>query len=207
MVVVIVARGMRLVIVIVITVVRCCLGMPSVVVIVPASSAWSPGLPPLSCSSSNAISSTPFGRHHPGTAEVRRVDQTVEPAFELQPVDHEDPRFADGPRVGRGRLVDMRIPVGADERRDGDVLSTDALHPYRENREGSHHRIGLSDCAKAGAASDTARTAVADIRSALRVGMETPFRLRDGGAGRPVWQDRPPARRPATARRRDPRRG
>jgi len=80
------------------------------------------------------------GRHHPDTAEVRSIDQPVQPAFELQPVDDEDLRFADGPRIGRGRLVDMRIPVGADERRDGDVLSADTLHYVAENREGGDHR-------------------------------------------------------------------
>ena len=88
------------------------------------------------------------GRHHPDTAEVRSVDQTIQPALELQPVDDNDLRFADGPRVGRGRLVDMRITVGADERRDGDVLSADALHHVAEDREGGDHRdrsVGLCD--------------------------------------------------------------
>ena len=58
------------------------------------------------------------GRHHAHAIEIRSVDQTVEPTFELQPVDDKDRRSTDGPRVGGGRLVDMRIPVGADERRD-----------------------------------------------------------------------------------------
>ena len=40
------------------------------------------------------------GRHHPDAAEVRRVDQPVQPAFELQPVDDEKPGVADGPRIG-----------------------------------------------------------------------------------------------------------
>ena len=89
-----------------------------------------------------------FGRHRAYAAEVRGVDQPVQPAFELQPVDDQDLRFADGPRVGRGRLVDMRIAVGADERRDGDVLSADPLHHVAEDREGGDHRdrfAGLRD--------------------------------------------------------------
>ena len=80
------------------------------------------------------------GRHHADAAEVRSVDQAVQPALELQPVDHQDLRFADGSRIGRGRPVDMRIPVGADERREGDMLSADPLHHVAEDREGGDHR-------------------------------------------------------------------
>ena len=80
------------------------------------------------------------GRHHPDTAEVRSLDQTVQPAFELQPVDDKNPRFADGLRIGRGRLVSMRVSIGADERRDRDVLAANSVHHVAEDREGGDHR-------------------------------------------------------------------
>ena len=85
---------------------------------------------------------------HPEAAEVRSIDQPVQPALELQPIDDKDLRLADGSRIGRGRPVNVRIPVGADECRDFDMLSADALHHVAEDREGSHHRnrpVGLCD--------------------------------------------------------------
>ena len=88
------------------------------------------------------------GRHHLDTAEVRSLDQAIQPAFKLQPVDDKDLRLADGARIGRGRLVHMRIPVGTDERRDRDVLAADLLHHVAEDREGGDHRdqpVGLCE--------------------------------------------------------------
>ena len=82
------------------------------------------------------------------TAEVRSVDQPVQPAFKVQPVDDKDLRFADSPSICRGRPVDMRIPVRTDERRDIDMLASDALHHVAEDRKGGHHRnrsVGLCD--------------------------------------------------------------
>ena len=70
----------------------------------------------------------PVGRHDAETAEIGSVDQPVQPAFELQAVHDEDLRLAHGSRGGRGRLVDMRVAVGADEGRDGDLVAADALH-------------------------------------------------------------------------------
>ena len=82
------------------------------------------------------------------TAEVRSLDQAIQPTFKLQPVDHKNFRLADGARIGRGRLVHMRIPVRADERRDRDAFATDLLHHVAEDREGGDHRdraVGLCE--------------------------------------------------------------
>ena len=169
MVVVIVALGMRLVFVVVMIIVHRCLGMLIVVVVVIMVIMTGlgmlivmivmPGLFGVGFVAAAVIVLVvvlvverdrldAFGRHHAHAVEVGGVDQTVEPAFELQPVDHKDLRFADGSRIGRGRLVDMRVPVRADERRDGDVLAADALYHVAEDREGGDHRgrpMGLCD--------------------------------------------------------------
>ena len=42
------------------------------------------------------------GRHHPDTAELGSVDQPVQPALELQPVDDNDVRFAGRPGHPQG---------------------------------------------------------------------------------------------------------
>ena len=145
----------------------------------------------------------PFGRHHPDTAEIRSVDQTGQPALELQPVDDKDLRFADGPRVGGGRLVDMRVAIRADERRDGDVLAADALHHVAEDREGGNHRgrlVGLCGGrsgerhGEEGGGGHQKRSAGGHGNSqhfVHAIGLPSAVRLRDGGAGRPAWRDRP----------------
>ena len=78
----------------------------------------------------------PLCRHHAQAGEVGGVDQPVEPAFELEPVDDEHFCLTHGPGVGGGRLIDVGIAVGAYERRDSHVLAPDALHHVAKDREG-----------------------------------------------------------------------
>ena len=149
----------------------------------------------------------PRRRHDAGTVKIRRLDQPVEPALELQAVDHQHIGLAHGAGGLRGGLVDMRIPVGAHQRGDVHMIAPDTFDHVAEDRECRHDGIGSFDCAMAGPVIDRATSAVADWRSVLRVVMGFPFRLQDDGAGGPARRGCPPARRPATARRRDPPRG
>ena len=159
MVVVIVALGMLLVIVVVVMIVRRCVGMLLVIVVVIMTVLGMlivvvvmPGLFGVVFVAAVIVLVVerdrldPLGCHHAHAIEIRSVDQPIEPALELQSVGDKDRRFADGPRVGRRRLVDVRIPVGADERRNSDVLAADALYHVAEDREGGDHRgrpVGL----------------------------------------------------------------
>ena len=60
----------------------------------------------------------PRGCNHARAIEIGGVDQPVQPAFELESVHDEDLCFAHCTRVGGGRSIDMRIAIGADERRN-----------------------------------------------------------------------------------------
>ena len=72
------------------------------------------------------------------SAEIRRLDQSVQPALKVQPVNDEDVRLAHRTGGGRGRSVNMRIPIWPDERDDGHMLATYARHHVAKYREGSH---------------------------------------------------------------------
>ena len=54
----------------------------------------------------------PVGCHHADAAKVRRLDQPVQPAFEREPVEHENLGLAHGSRIGGTRLVDVGVTVG-----------------------------------------------------------------------------------------------
>ena len=84
----------------------------------------------------------PVGRHHADAAKARRLDQPVQPAFECKTVEHEDIGLTHGARIGRGRVIDMGIAVGPDQRGDGNPVAADALDHVSQYRKGGDHRDG-----------------------------------------------------------------
>ena len=112
----------------------------------------------------------PVGGHHACATEVRGVDQPVDPAFELQPVDDEDISLTHRARVGGGRLIDMGIAIGAYERRDNDMLAPDALHHVAKDREGRNDRDWLARLGR--------------DRSGERQGKDSSCGLEESSAGR-----------------------
>ena len=84
-----------------------------------------------------------LGRHHPEAVEVRCTHETIEPALEFQSVDEQNLGLAYRARGGRGGLVDVRVPVGANKCGHGHMLAAHAFHHVAQDREGRNHGNGL----------------------------------------------------------------
>ena len=142
--------------------------------------------------------------YHADTAEFRRLDQPVQPALEVQPIEHEDVRLAHRTGGGRGRPVDVRIPVRPDKRGDGHVLAADTRHHVAEYREGGDHPnrfVGFGQ-SRGEDRQGSHRGGGIQQDSARNHEREPSIRLRVGVARRRVRQGCPPARERPIFRRR-----
>ncbi|MNE24679.1 hypothetical protein D3C80_1179760 [compost metagenome] len=66
------------------------------------------------------------------------VDQPLQEAFKFKAIDQHDASLADGNRIGRARLIDMRIAIRTDERGDLDAVAADIFGEIGDNRETGH---------------------------------------------------------------------
>ena len=95
---------------------------------------------------------TPGRGNHDLALEARGFLQSVHPTFEAEAVDEQDLRRREVLGIGGGRLIDMRVAVGPDQRDDIDAVTADLLHhvaKYRERGDGSQFIRGLRACGEA----------------------------------------------------------
>ena len=63
------------------------------------------------------------------------LHQPRQPAFQPEAVDDDELGVGDLLRIGRRRRIDMRVAIGADQRRDLDAVAADVLDEIAEDRE------------------------------------------------------------------------
>jgi hypothetical protein len=76
----------------------------------------------------------------------RGVLEALHPAFEAEAVDDKDVGAGERLRIGRGRTVNMRVAIRADEGRDLHAVAAHLLHHVSEDAEGGdrlHPCLGM----------------------------------------------------------------
>ena len=81
-----------------------------------------------------------FGGNDARPFEARGLHQTINPPFELKPVNKQKLGLADRSGIRGGGLIDMRIPVGTDKRGERDIRPADTLHHIADDRKGRDDR-------------------------------------------------------------------
>ena len=92
------------------------------------------------------------GDHHLGAGKVALLEERLQPRFEffIEIVDEDGASPGDCRDIGWGRLVQLAIPAGADDRHDVDTVATDLTEHIGDNAETRDHRDPVCGRCRAG---------------------------------------------------------